>query len=84
MTKLNARVGAIKKADDDNVYLYGWGKYVGDEIPTRGWMKSAQIPNPCITLDNGKKVYGFECWWGPESRIKKMIGNRKIIEVPLQ
>ena len=81
MTTINSRVGAIQSADDKSVNFYGYGKYVGDEIPNRGWLQEAQIPNPCIVLDGGSKVYGFECWWGAADKVKEMIGDREIIAI---
>ncbi len=29
--------------------------------------------NPKIRLDNGKIVWGCECWWGSEEEVKKQI-----------
>jgi len=34
---------------------------------------------PKITLDNGEVVWGPECWWGAEDKIKAMIGDREIV-----
>jgi hypothetical protein len=43
---------------------------VGDEVaPSRGY------PNPHIKLDDGKEVWGCECWWGPEDKIKAMVAD---------
>ena len=81
MGEVNDYVGAVQKADDDTVWIYGYGKYVGDEVPCRGFLQKAQITNPCIVLDNGSKVYGFECWWGDAAEMKKFIGDRNIVEV---
>jgi hypothetical protein len=39
------------------------------------------IPNPTIKLDTGKTVYGCECWWGSESKVKEMIGDRIVLLV---
>lgn len=51
-------------------------------------MKAAgQIPadytwtNPRITLDDGRVVWGCQCWWGAESKVKDMIGDRKVVNV---
>jgi hypothetical protein len=38
-------------------------------------------PNPKIVLDNGETVWGCECWWGPEDKIKNMIGEREIVSI---
>ena len=49
-------------------------------------MKDAgQVPadyiwkNPRITLDNGRVVWGCQCWWGPEESIRRRIEGLKII-----
>lgn len=71
------RVGAIKRASDTTVEFFGYGVHVGDRVhPQWG------IPNPCIELDSGGVVFGIECWWGPEDRIKTMIGDRAVLIVP--
>ena len=78
------RVGAIMKADKESVYLFGFGKYIGDEIPPENVnCLLSGVPNPKIELDNGKFVFGCECWWGSEEKIKSMIGDRKVIEVDI-
>jgi hypothetical protein len=77
MTKQGDRVGAIQSANSEEVMFYGYGVYEGDTIPP-----NCTISNPTIKLDNGKTVYGYECWWGPEEKVKEMIGNRKVTEVP--
>lgn len=76
MAKQGERVGAIRCADSEEVKFYGYGVYEGDTLPP-----DFPIPNPTIKLDNGKTVYGYECWWAPEEQIKAMIGDRKVIEV---
>jgi hypothetical protein len=79
------RVGAISHADDTTVYLFGYGTYQGDEIPPKGTIGAFGLDmgelgrkNPKILLDNGKVVWGCQCWWGPEEKVKKAIGNRKV------
>jgi hypothetical protein len=81
MVEIGARVGAIQKADNEEVYLYGFGIYQGDEIPSRGYLKDMGVKNPKILLDNGQTIWGFECWWGEEEKIKRIIGERKIIDI---
>ena len=29
--------------------------------------------NPRLKLDNGEVVWGCECWWGSEAKIKDMV-----------
>ncbi len=75
---VGTRVGAWLKADHATVHLLGYGVYDGtfETIVT-------MEPNPRITLDNGKIVWGYECWWGPEERMKKSISNRTVINVDI-
>lgn len=91
MVKINERVGAICSADNTSVNMFGYGVYLGDVIPETDdvkmfglSLKEIQHPNPCILLDSGKKVYGCECWWGPEEVIKTKIAGREIIEVDIE
>lgn len=76
-TYVGDRVGAIMKADAAEVHLFGYGVYQGDVL--NDYMG---VPNPKITLDNGGVVWGYQCWWGKEAKIKKIIGHRKVIDVP--
>ena len=73
------RVGAIQSADVSEVRLLGYGVYLGDEIHP-----VLKFPNPKIRLDNGSIVWGCECWWAGEEETKKIIGDRKIVEVSIE
>jgi len=92
MTKPGSRVIAVRNAEGDTVWIYGYGKYVGDEHPPEGTVgcfgidvgKIEGYTNPKIELDNGKVVWGCQCWFGPEEEIKKrMIRDRKVVEVDI-
>ena len=37
--------------------------------------------NPRITLDNGKVLWGAQCWWLAEEHLKRLIGNREVVMV---
>ncbi|HZK28051.1 MAG TPA: hypothetical protein VFD00_11015 [Thermoclostridium sp.] len=41
-------------------------------------MCDIRVKNPTIKLDNGQVVYGYECWWANEDKVKEMIGNRNV------
>jgi len=72
------KVGAIQSADKETVRFYGYGTYKGEQDhPEYGF------PNPKIELDNGKVVWGCECWWASENKVKEMIGDRKVVVVEL-
>lgn len=74
-TMIGTRVGAISSADSDQVNLLGYGVYQGELVSPEGF------PNPCILLDSGVTVWGYQCWWGSEEKVKASIGNRKVVEV---
>jgi len=79
--EIGHRVGAILKADKDNVWLIGYGTYQGDEQPPEEI--GLPFPNPKIVLDDESVVWGCECWWGEEDRIKESIAGRQIINVDM-
>lgn len=75
------RVGAILSIEPENkcIKFLGYGTFLGCEKPTsaKGYIaeitKQSGLSNPKIQLDNGKIVWGCECWWGPEEAIKAEI-----------
>jgi hypothetical protein len=69
------RVGALLDAHGDSVRLFGYGEHLGNQ-PCE---KLGGRPNPKIKLDSGKIVWGCECWWGPEEKIKKLVASKKIV-----
>lgn len=82
MTEVGSRVGAVMSADAKEVKFFGYGVYVGDEVPGEevgGF--NLGFPNPKIELDSGKVVFGCECWWGSEEEVVKMIGERVILDI---
>jgi hypothetical protein len=87
MKKPGDRVGAILSATDTEVQFIGYGVYEGDYEVEAGvggmgeLLREAQIPNPRIKLDSGETVYGCECWWGSEERVKKQLEGKKVIMV---
>lgn len=82
------RVGAIQSIKDGVAKFYGYGEYVGDEIPSKDsvnkftkMLGTNGIANPKIVLDDGRVVWGCECWWGPEDQIKKRLEGLTILNV---
>lgn len=78
MIAVGARAGAMESANDTTVRLYGYGTYVGYRMHPQ-W----KIENPCIELDGGGVVFGIECWWGSEQKIRDSINGREVVIVPL-
>ena len=84
--EVGARVGAIMSADEKEVQFFGYGTYKGDVVPPEGILAMGvpmKAPNPKIELDNGEVVWGCECWWGSEARVKESLGKRKIVDVKI-
>jgi hypothetical protein len=80
------RVGAVAFATDKEIHLYGYGVYQGEIAPHEeenvcffGILMAN--PNPCILLDSGVRIYGCECWWGPEAQIQKMSARLQVVNV---
>ena len=85
-TKKGKRVGAILEVNENDVKFLGYGNYVGDYIPEEAvgflasFFKETQKPCPKIELDSGKVVYGCECWWEEEDRVKKILSTYDRVE----
>ena len=80
--EVGERVGAIMSADAEEVRLFGYGTYQGQEMPPEEL--GFPILNPKILLDSGDVVWGFECWWAEEDKIREMVGNRRVVEVSIE
>lgn len=77
------RVGAILTINHDEkaIYFLGWGTLVGCEVPvsavgaTAERVKAEGNVNPKIELDNGKVVWGCECWWDNEAGMREQFAR---------
>jgi hypothetical protein len=81
------RVTAIESIKDGICRSYGEGEYIGDKSPSKGWLSEIEgAKNPCIKLDSGKYVWGFQCWWGAtekfNNKYKDLIKETIIVDVP--
>ena len=62
------RVGAVKSFDHGTLKVFGFGEYIGEEIPPSssiGYskiMSSGQQKDHKILLDDGNVIYSSECW----------------------
>jgi hypothetical protein len=79
------RVIAIENIKDGIMRSYGEGMYIGDKVPNIEPFNTAEIKNPCIKLDSGKYVWGFQCWWGEviktREKFKDMYKEEVIVEL---
>lgn len=77
---VGTRVFAVLGARDGVLRVFGAGTLIGNKNP-----KQEELPepigaffsdtNPCIQLDDGKYVWGCECWWGTEKAIRTRFGR---------
>lgn len=74
---------AIRDGDDNKLFVFGEGVYVGD-LPVRiPGVSNKTWRNPCIYLDSGDIIWGFQCWWGPRDLIKAKYSHATLIQVPV-
>jgi hypothetical protein len=62
----------------DQMALEAWGQEVFDQRKADGTLRPT---NPKIVLDDGRVVWGQECWWGPEDRVRDSIKDREVVIV---
>ena len=78
------RVGAVLGSENGVVRFFGFGVLEGDKLPGADAaplpcgpigeiLISMEKKNPRILLDSGQYVWGCECWWGSEEKVKEML-----------
>lgn len=92
--EVGTRAIAISHSKDKTIYIFGYGTYEGDKVPgqdekttpagTMGEIiTEAKVANPLIKLDNGKVVWGCECWWGELEGFAEKYKDYTIVEVDI-
>lgn len=80
------RVTAIESFKNGVLRSYGEGELLEDKIPSIEPFKSIGLKNPCIKLDNGGYVWGFQCWWGETTKFNEKYEGKwtekVIVEIP--
>lgn len=78
------KVIAMESFKNGHLRLFGEGVKT-DRVPDIEAFKNIKLKNPCIKLDNGKHVWGFECWWGEKEAFEKKYGEHikttEIVEI---
>lgn len=80
------RVGAVRSFDHGTLKVFGFGEYVGEEIPPSNsigysrLMRSAQQKDRKVLLDDGHVIYGSECWLFDEVEVRKSLVKYEHIE----
>lgn len=61
--------------EDGEAGLLGHGQYLGERIPPEEErpLVLRGLAVPTLQLDDGRLVYGYECWWGPEEHVHSAI-----------
>ena len=75
------RVGVFLYVDEKKrtAAFIGVGNFVGCEVPDENAkgvcpaLRELGRENPKILLDNGKIVWGGECWWQNETETKELL-----------
>lgn len=74
--EINTRVLAIESFKSGVMRSYGEGIYLGNLFPDYEPFKSVRVKNPCIKLDSGKHIWGFECWWGSVDKVREKYKDK--------
>lgn len=77
------RVRALLSSNGTAIKDFGHGTYIGDLVPDVEPFRSMRLPNPCIRLDNGRHVWGFQCWWGPAQAVDNHVKGAQSAGVEL-
>lgn len=72
MLQPGSRVGVILSTNEETqvVKFFGYGTYTEDSADN-----PLGINIPKLTLDSGDVVWGYECWWGAESKIQNKMAE---------
>jgi hypothetical protein len=69
------RVIAIESLSHGVLRVYGLGIYLGNKIPDVEPFRSRGLKNPCIQLDSGRIIWGFQCWWQEISQFERLYAD---------
>lgn len=75
MVKIGEEVIAVQSLEKGHLKVFGKGIYKGDHVPDKDPFNEAGIKNPCIELEDGSYVWGFECWWGSREGFAKQYDS---------
>jgi hypothetical protein len=70
------RVTAIESIKDGVMRLFGEGELIKGQVPNIEPFNTHGIENPCIKLDSGQYVWGFQCWWGETEKVNQKYEGR--------
>lgn len=72
------------------VSFLGYGEYTGESLPDEGLsgfseiLRKSGVKVPRIVLDSGEVIFGCECWWDEEYKVREVLSNsQKIVQVSI-
>lgn len=70
--------------EEETEIILGFLDYADDLEEARQLFNHFRL-NPCINLDNGYVVWGFQCWWGPVEKVQRRFPESQYdyISVPV-
>lgn len=80
------RVGAVKSFDHSTLKIFGFGEYIGEEVPPKdsigygGFLNAGNQKDHKILLDDGNIIYNSECWVFDELEVRKSLKEYEKIE----
>lgn len=81
------RVIAIESLKEGHMRYYGEGVLIGSLHPDSSPIEG--VSNPCIKLDNGKYIWGYQCWWDDVEKVREkqkapnaQITSEEIVPMP--
>lgn len=75
---------AIRDGKNKVLNIYGKGILIENQIPNIEPFNKLNVQNPCIKLENGKYIWGYQCWWGPTDKVKSKYKDYKFNIVPVE
>lgn len=80
------RVIAFQSFNDGVLRSHGEGELLGKLEPSSGLFSGTKQKNPCIKLDNGKYVWGYQCYFiekdAFDEKFTGLIKKTIIVDVP--
>lgn len=70
------RVGVLRSLSETKLELFGYGTYQG--IHTHPTSRQ-QLPR--LLLDDGRELFGDQCWWDAEEEVRKWESNRRVVRI---
>lgn len=85
------RIVAVSHADDDKVFIFGYGRYLGVETPPLTLIQYHPLASQLfhngthkLVMDNGTIVWGHQCFWGLAEGFDEWVAGREVRVVGIE